>query len=214
MNRPHQKSPRVVAIRGGAIPSGRRERKKAQLRQRIIDTAIKMFRERGYENTRIDDINESLDISRTTFFRYFPSKDFVLRDFVVSVTTRVLKTAIAGDGSVAERLRKYYVTMAEVWQADLPLARAMILTSITNPVRSPDFRERYSAHFGPLQELLAEGQRRGEITSDFTARQLAIFLESLTYSAIAIWAAGIHGPTELVAQTNAAVEFFLRRARP
>ena len=35
---------------------GLRERKKARLRQQIIDTAIRLFRERGYEETRVDDI--------------------------------------------------------------------------------------------------------------------------------------------------------------
>src|ERR1700722_6691541 len=59
---------------------GLRERKKARLRQQIIDTSIKLFRKQGYEATRIDDIVEVLEISQPTFFRYFPSKDAVLRE--------------------------------------------------------------------------------------------------------------------------------------
>ena len=62
-----------------AVP-GLRERKKARLRQQIIDTAIRLFRKQGYEKTRIDDIVGILEISQPTFFRYFPSKDAVLRD--------------------------------------------------------------------------------------------------------------------------------------
>ncbi len=204
----------VLTVPARVVASGRRERKKAQLRQRIVDTAIKMFRERGYEQTRIEDINESLDISRTTFFRYFPSKDVVLRDFVSALRSGVLKTSLAGDGPVAERLRNFYLTMAQRWQADPSVARAMILTAITNPVRSPGYRDRYVSQFQPLAELLAEGQRRGEITRDFSARQLTMFLESLTYSVIGIWAAGFLGPAELVDQTDAAVKFFLRSAQP
>jgi AcrR family transcriptional regulator len=215
MTRQQMKPARVVAVRGArALPSGRRERKKTQLRQRIIDTAIKMFRERGYDNTRIDDINESLDISRTTFFRYFPSKDMILRDFVDAVRLNVLKTALSGDAPARERLCNFYLTMAQTWQADQSLARAMIMTGITNLVRSPGYRERYNAQFGPLLELLAEGQRRHEITQDFTVRQLTIFLESLTYSVMAIWTAGVFGPDELVKQTDTALKFFLRRAEP
>src|SRR5215475_12789942 len=60
-------------------PVGLRERKKARLRQQIIDTSIKLFRKYGYESTRIDDIVQMLEISQPTFFRYFPSKDAVLR---------------------------------------------------------------------------------------------------------------------------------------
>jgi len=59
---------------------GLRERKKARLRQQIIDTSIRMFRKRGYETTRIDDIVQTLEISQPTFFRYFPTKDAVLRE--------------------------------------------------------------------------------------------------------------------------------------
>ena len=47
---------------------GLRERKKARLRQQIIETAIKLFRKQGYENTRIDDIVNILEISQPTFF--------------------------------------------------------------------------------------------------------------------------------------------------
>ena len=60
--------------------AGLRERKKARLRQQIVETALHLFRQRGYENTRIDDIVQTLEISQPTFFRYFPSKDAVLRE--------------------------------------------------------------------------------------------------------------------------------------
>ncbi|HZU41343.1 MAG TPA: helix-turn-helix domain-containing protein, partial [Terriglobales bacterium] len=55
-----------------APPPGLRERKKAKLRQQIIDTAIRLFRKNGYENTRVEDIVQVLEISQPTFFRYFP----------------------------------------------------------------------------------------------------------------------------------------------
>jgi AcrR family transcriptional regulator len=59
---------------------GLRERKKVRLRQQIVETAVRLFRKQGYENTRVDDIVNILEISQPTFFRYFPSKDAVLRD--------------------------------------------------------------------------------------------------------------------------------------
>ncbi|MGC1637284.1 MAG: helix-turn-helix domain-containing protein, partial [Candidatus Acidiferrales bacterium] len=69
---------RPSLIKGQAI--GLRERKKERLRQQIVETSLHLFRQRGYENTRIDDIVQSLEISQPTFFRYFPSKDAVLRE--------------------------------------------------------------------------------------------------------------------------------------
>src|SRR5208283_5377305 len=69
----------VMKVAGREMP-GLRERKKARLRQEIIKTAIKLFRKHGYEETRIDDIVQILEISQPTFFRYFPTKDAVLRE--------------------------------------------------------------------------------------------------------------------------------------
>src|SRR5260370_16358953 len=65
---------------GKAPKSGLRERKKARLCQQIVETALHLFRQRGYENARIDDIVHTLEISQPTFFRYFPSKDAALRE--------------------------------------------------------------------------------------------------------------------------------------
>src|SRR5258708_12421472 len=59
---------------GNEPKPGLRERKKARLRQQIVETALHLFRQRGYENTRIDDIVHTLEISQPTFFRYFPTK--------------------------------------------------------------------------------------------------------------------------------------------
>src|SRR5580700_7519847 len=67
------------AARKGQV-TGLRERKKERLRQQIVETALHLFRQRGYEKTRIDDIVHTLEISQPTFFRYFPSKDAVLRE--------------------------------------------------------------------------------------------------------------------------------------
>src|SRR5260370_7682587 len=60
---------------GGGETLGLRERKKARLRQEIIDTAVRLFRKRGYEKTRIDDIVQALEITQPTFFLYFPTQD-------------------------------------------------------------------------------------------------------------------------------------------
>lgn len=61
-----------------AEPVGRRERKKRQTRQALEDAAWRLFLDKGFAPTTIDDITEAVDVSQRTFFRHFPSKEAVL----------------------------------------------------------------------------------------------------------------------------------------
>src|SRR6202042_3409943 len=103
---------------------GLRERKKARLRQQIIETAIRLFRKQGYERTRVDDIVKILEISQPTFFRYFPSKDAVLRDvgkLGFECTADPLKPELSTEAGPAEPLPRFYHAMALEGKADPPL---------------------------------------------------------------------------------------------
>ncbi len=197
--------------------AGLRERKKARLRQQIIETAIRLFRKQGYEKTRVDDIVKILEISQPTFFRYFPSKDAVLRDVGqrgFECIAERLKSELSTKASTAERLRRLYHSMASEAERDRPLWQAVVLSGAMDAVRSPEVRGAECIVAGLLREILAQGQKRGEITSAFPVVHLAEFMEALYHTVVRQWTVDLTGPHKLTERVDSAVEFFLRGVKP
>ncbi|OLZ61672.1 TetR/AcrR family transcriptional regulator [Amycolatopsis keratiniphila] len=56
-------------------PTGRRERKKAATRQKIAETALRLFLERGYDAVGIREVAAEADVAVTTLFSHFASKE-------------------------------------------------------------------------------------------------------------------------------------------
>src|SRR5258708_22979037 len=57
---------------------GLRDRKKIQTRLSIRREAMRLIEDNGYANTTVEQIADAAEVSPSTFFRYFPSKEMVL----------------------------------------------------------------------------------------------------------------------------------------
>lgn len=202
---------------GTAETLGLRERKKARLRQQIIDTSIRLFRKQGYENTRVEDIVQILEISQPTFFRYFRSKDAVLREVGrrgFSCIKEHLETELSSQATTGERLRRMYDGMAKEVESDRPLWRAVVLSGAMDPVRSPEMRKPKEIAVSLLRDILEDGQKRGEVTREFPVGHLAEFMEGLYTTGVRRWAVDSSAPQSLLERTRSAVNFFLKGVQP
>src|ERR1700720_2972056 len=74
--RPKRSSTRVSA----GVPD-RRQRRSAEIRERLFRAALKLFAEKGIAETTVEDITNAADVGKGTFFNYFPSKDHILIAF-------------------------------------------------------------------------------------------------------------------------------------
>jgi AcrR family transcriptional regulator len=126
---------------------------KASARDRLAQSAFDLFDERGYEQTTVDDITERAGLSRTTFFRYYRSKeDVIFPDhdrLLEEIRERLSATSSqTGPSAVSDAVR---VVMVQYLQEGRVARRRYTLTS-----QVPALRDREIVSTARYQRLFAE----------------------------------------------------------
>ena len=197
---------------------GLREDKKAALRDRLHESALAMFRERGFDGTRIRDVIDEVGVSEATFFNYFPTKEAVLhhsarqtKDFYGIYLAHLLARA---DEPAIDRLHELSRTIGAVCAADRDLmatvlSRTSLFTGATGDDEATD-KENYAR----LAELFRQGQAGGEIGSVHDPTQLAELFIALHTLTINNWATRYWGETgELEPRLDRALDVLLHGCR-
>jgi AcrR family transcriptional regulator len=86
--------------------SGRRERKKAALRQHISDVATDLFVRHGFDAVSVSQIAEAADVARPTVFAHFPRKEDLVFDRYPAVTERIVTAVRDPDLPPVDALQK------------------------------------------------------------------------------------------------------------
>lgn len=107
---------------------GRRERKKAEVRQRISDAATALFLRHGFDQVSVSEIAEAADVARPTVFAHFPRKEDLFFDRYPEVAgqlARAIRERPAGKSAVSA-LGDTLVAAARAGQAPYGMQADMI----------------------------------------------------------------------------------------
>lgn len=174
--------------------TGLRDLKKQQTRERILEAAVRLFRERGFDETRVRDICEQVQISEATFFNYFPTKDAVLDDY--SVETSELYGALLQhelafpERTVAERAREIARAVGQAFANDPDLMTVVVTKSNLFYGSAGSKAEQDMHNYDRLAQLFREGQESGEIRSDVGPYQLAEIMNATMMQTVGNWLVG------------------------
>ena len=156
----------------GASPDGLRERKKARTRASIREHALRLFRENGYQRTTVQDIAEAAEVSPSTFFRYFPTKeDVVLQDDMDVRMIEALEQQPPELGPVAAVRAAARQMFASYTGADMDVLRETTALTLTVPEIRARALDEFARTIGTVADALAK--RAGRPADDLAVRTAA-----------------------------------------
>jgi TetR/AcrR family transcriptional regulator, regulator of mycofactocin system len=149
------------------VAGPRRGRPPTTSRRELQVIALRMFTERGFETTTIEQIAAEAGVSERTFFRYFTTKASVLwSEFETEVETiRSALAAVPGDVPMMDAIRRAVVAANHYRAEDVPEMRMRMNLIATVPALSAGAAEHYAAWEEAISEFAARrlGQPAGSL---------------------------------------------------
>jgi AcrR family transcriptional regulator len=154
------------------MPSSLRERKKAKTRLAIREHAMELFAKQGYDETTVEQIAAAAEVSPSTFFRYFPSKEEVVLQDDYDALLLAAFHAQSPDVAPLEALRN---AITDVFSAMPESQRAQEAERTRLLTKVPELRARMLAQGADMISMLAEAvaQRVGRQADEFEVRTFA-----------------------------------------
>ncbi|MFD4671789.1 TetR/AcrR family transcriptional regulator [Lentzea sp. NPDC058450] len=152
---------------------GRRERKKLQTRQSIAEAALELFLARGFEDVGVKEIADTADVSVTTLFKHFPSKEALLFDEDEQMESALVAVVREREGrSIPMALRDHFVQAAR-GHADHPRFEVFQRLVLQTPALREYGHRMWTRHQGALARAIAE--ETGAPADDVRCAALARF---------------------------------------
>jgi AcrR family transcriptional regulator len=162
-----------------------RARKKQKTRESIQREAMRLFGKQGYDQTTVEQIAAAADISPSTFFNYFPTKeDVVLYDAYDPVLASLLLERPA-DEPLSISFRRVLEAMGEIFERDREIILARGRLWFTVPALRARLWEEMEKAQGFMTGMIA--QRSGLDPNDFETRVTVMVMTAAAMEAMHEW---------------------------
>lgn len=184
-----------------------RERKKLKTRRAIQEHALRLFERQGYDDTTVEQIAAAAEISPSTFFRYFPTKeDVIVEDEYDPVMVEVFRQQPPELSPIEALRRVFRELLPEMFESDQDLVMTRLRLTATVPaVRSRMIEAMRSGTQGVLKGIIAERTGRGP--DDLDADALAWAVTGVLMSAMYAWMDGVIGFEDMAERVDHNLEF-------
>lgn len=183
-----------------------RARKKAATKQSIQEQALRLFAEKGYDATTVDEIAAAAGVSHMTFFRYFPRKEAVVE---YDEYDPMLEEMIAARPPDESPLTSLHAAIRAGLEAILATDREALLQRTRLVLNNPTLRSRNAIAQDTTRDLFARAlaRRAGLPEPDFTCTVQASAALAAIGPAMMAWAEGEHDdPIALIDAAFAALK--------
>lgn len=167
-----------------------REEKKKETAQRIIQAALTLFSEKGYEETTVAEIAEAAKIAKGTFFNYFTSKENVLIKIQKALFFNEISSLKDKEGPYSPRLLALVKQMGDSMGENHALVRASLQRFLSSTVLEHS-RQNILSNRESLTEIFSKGQQSGEFTTAIPAPVMAHTALQIYLGALVSWGTGV-----------------------
>ena len=166
-----------------------REKKKIETRNKIFEVSGRLFKEKGIENTTVDEIVKEAGIGKGTFFNYFPSKTSLLLYFAQQkeeLTYNQIKNEALKSISTREKIINTLVFVAKTNEKDKELTKMFVFEYMRHYGYGQD--ERRSQNLSNiLYGIIEDGIKKEDVKSTIDANKVAQIISAIYFHSLMEW---------------------------
>jgi AcrR family transcriptional regulator len=172
------------------LKSDRRQRRSAEIRERLFRSALALFAKKGFAETTVQDITEAADLGKGTFFNHFPSKDHILiafSDMQVAKLDEMVSEMRDSNPPVRAFLGQLTTKMTEEPARAPSLVRALLQANLSSSNVRDVMKENHARGLKLLTQMAEMAQERGEFRQDVPASELANVFRQTVMGTLLVW---------------------------